>query len=51
MIQQAIVLLVFLAALGYLGIRMWKSLRRPAAGGCAKGCGCASPEQSATTAR
>jgi hypothetical protein len=40
MLQQIVVLLVFLAALGYLGYRGWQSLRRPATGGCAKGCGC-----------
>jgi hypothetical protein len=28
------------AALTYLGYRGWKGLQRPAAGGCAKGCGC-----------
>lgn len=40
MLQQIVVLLVFLAALGYLGYRCWQSLRRPDTGGCAKGCGC-----------
>ncbi|TDB68274.1 FeoB-associated Cys-rich membrane protein [Arundinibacter roseus] len=39
--QQLIVLLIFCAALSYLGIRVWKALRRPAEAGCGKGCGCA----------
>ncbi|MFB9296093.1 FeoB-associated Cys-rich membrane protein [Persicitalea jodogahamensis] len=40
MSQQLIVLLIFLAAVGYLGRRAWVSLRRPAQAGCGKGCGC-----------
>lgn len=51
MIQQVIVILIFTAALGYLGTRMWKTLRRPAAGGCAKGCGCSAPGHSDSPAR
>lgn len=40
MMQQFIVLLIFLSALSYLGYRSWKSLKRSETGGCAKGCGC-----------
>jgi len=44
--QQLIVFLIFLTAVGYLGWRTWVSLRRPAQGGCGKGCGCGEPEAS-----
>ncbi len=47
MTQQIVVLLIFLAALGYLGWRSWVSFRRTETGGCSKGCGCATPEKSA----
>lgn len=43
MIQQISVLLIFLAALGYLGYRGWQTIKRPETGGCAKGCGCETP--------
>ncbi|MPR32951.1 FeoB-associated Cys-rich membrane protein [Cytophagaceae bacterium SJW1-29] len=49
--QQIIVLLIFAGALGYLGTRLWKTLRRPATGGCAKGCGCSTPEKPTLQAR
>jgi hypothetical protein len=40
MLQQILVLLFFLSALGYLGWRTWQSVSRRKAGGCGKGCGC-----------
>jgi len=40
-IQQIIVLILFLAAAGYMGWRLWKSFDSRNGGGCAKGCGCA----------
>ena len=46
--QQLLVILIFLAAVGYLGWRALVSLRRPAQGGCGKGCGCGAPEKSVT---
>ena len=46
MFQQLIVLLIFLAAVGYLGRRAWLSLRRPAQAGCGKGCGCGEADPS-----
>ena len=45
--QQLLVILIFLTAVGYLGWRAWKSLRRPQAGSCGKGCGCADDEHPA----
>jgi hypothetical protein len=44
MIQQIIVLLIFLSAVSYLGNRAWQTIKRPETGGCAKGCGCETPE-------
>ncbi len=44
--QQLLVTLIFLSAVGYLGWRVWVSLRRPAQGGCGKGCGCEEPKGS-----
>lgn len=38
--QELIILLVFLVALGYLGRRMYRSFAKKQAG-CGKGCGCA----------
>ena len=49
MLQQIVVLLVFLGALGYLGYRSWQSLRRPDTGGCAKGCGCDTAAKSSSS--
>ncbi|GAB2799028.1 hypothetical protein GCM10027275_51010 [Rhabdobacter roseus] len=49
MIQQLIVIVLFLAALGYLAQRAWKTYARKDTGGCAKGCGC-EVESSATSA-
>ena len=40
MIQQAIVIILFLAAAGYMGWKIWKSIDSRNTGGCAKGCGC-----------
>ena len=40
MVQQLIVIILFLAALGYLAQRAWKAYYRKNTGGCAKGCGC-----------
>ncbi|WP_345271309.1 FeoB-associated Cys-rich membrane protein [Nibrella viscosa] len=39
MLEQIIIGLVFLAALAFLGRRVWKSFFTKKAG-CAKGCGC-----------
>jgi hypothetical protein len=49
MIQQIAVIILFAAALGYLGYRAWTTLRQPARGGCTKGCGCELPERSPAT--
>ncbi|QRR01766.1 FeoB-associated Cys-rich membrane protein [Dyadobacter sandarakinus] len=40
--QAIIVLILFLAAAGYISWRTWKAFDRRNSGGCAKGCGCAS---------
>jgi len=40
-VQQIIVLILFLAAAGFMGWRVWKTFDKRNAGGCAKGCGCA----------
>jgi hypothetical protein len=39
--QQIIIFILFLAAAGYMGWRIWKAFDRRNSGGCAKGCGCA----------
>jgi predicted negative regulator of RcsB-dependent stress response len=39
--QQAIILILFLAAAGFMGWRVWKTFDTRNTG-CAKGCGCAS---------
>ena len=39
--QEVIVLVLFLAAAGYMAWRSWKAFDRRNSGGCAKGCGCA----------
>ena len=41
MIQQAIILVLFIVAAGYISWKMWKSFAGSKDGGCAKGCGCA----------
>lgn len=41
MLQELIVLLVFAAALVYLGIRVYRSFFAKKQAGCGKGCGCA----------
>jgi len=40
-LQQIIVLLLFLSAAGYMGWKIWKSIDSRNSAGCAKGCGCA----------
>jgi predicted negative regulator of RcsB-dependent stress response len=45
--QEAIILILFLAAAGYIGWRIWKSFDKRNAGGCAKGCGCAEDKATA----
>ncbi|TDE16311.1 FeoB-associated Cys-rich membrane protein [Dyadobacter psychrotolerans] len=44
-IQQIIVFILFLAAAGFMGRRMWKSFDSRKGGGCAKGCGCAADKE------
>ncbi|WP_082213449.1 FeoB-associated Cys-rich membrane protein [Dyadobacter psychrophilus] len=39
--QQIIILILFLAAVVFMGWRVWKAFDKRNAGGCAKGCGCA----------
>ncbi|UFH52230.1 FeoB-associated Cys-rich membrane protein [Spirosoma sp. KNUC1025] len=39
--QEVIIVLVFLAALGYLGRRAYRSFFAKKQAGCGKGCGCA----------
>jgi hypothetical protein len=51
MVQQLIVILLFLVALGYLAQRAWKAYHRKNTGGCAKGCGCELDEAKASSAR
>lgn len=41
MIQEAIILAIFLMAASYMGWRLWKSFSSRGDAGCAKGCGCA----------
>jgi len=41
MLQQIIVIILFLVAAGYMGLKIWKSIDSRNSGGCAKGCGCA----------
>ncbi|MCF0039480.1 FeoB-associated Cys-rich membrane protein [Dyadobacter fanqingshengii] len=41
MAQEIIILILFLAALGFMGWRVWKAFDNRNDGGCAKGCGCA----------
>jgi hypothetical protein len=46
MMQELIVLLIFVVALGYLGNRAYKSFFKKEAG-CGKGCGCATDSKAA----
>lgn len=48
--QQIIVLILFLAAAGYVGWRIWKTFDSKNEGGCAKGCGCAADKASSVRA-
>jgi hypothetical protein len=49
MAQQIIILILFLAAAGFMGWRIWKAFDSRNGGGCSKGCGCATDK--AMTAR
>jgi len=44
-IQQIIVFILFAAAAGFMGWRIWKSFNSRNGGGCAKGCGCATDQK------
>ncbi|CCH53354.1 hypothetical protein BN8_02444 [Fibrisoma limi BUZ 3] len=46
--QELIILLVFLVAVGYLVRRAMQSLARPKTGGCGKNCGCETNATSST---
>jgi hypothetical protein len=48
--QQIIILVLFLAAAGYIGWRFWKAFDSRNGGGCAKGCGCAADKNAAVKA-
>jgi len=41
MVQEIIVVGLFIAAAAYMGWKIWKSVDSRNSGGCAKGCGCA----------
>ncbi|MDQ6482188.1 FeoB-associated Cys-rich membrane protein [Dyadobacter sp. LHD-138] len=43
MIQQIIVLVLFLCAAGYIGRKIWKSFDSNS--GCGKGCGCSTDKK------
>lgn len=45
-VQEIIILLLFVAAAGYIGWRVWKTFDSRNSGGCAKGCGCAADKAS-----
>ncbi|RIV23536.1 FeoB-associated Cys-rich membrane protein [Fibrisoma montanum] len=49
--QELVILLVFLAAVGYLIRRAVQSLARPKTGGCGKNCGCDTKTTPATPER
>jgi hypothetical protein len=40
MIQQAVIIILFLGALGYIGTRIFRTFGKKADSGCGKGCGC-----------
>ncbi|SEI77760.1 hypothetical protein SAMN04487995_2163 [Dyadobacter koreensis] len=43
MIQQLIIFMLFLAAAGFIGRKIWKSF--DSSGGCGKGCGCSTDKK------
>ncbi|MCE7058992.1 FeoB-associated Cys-rich membrane protein [Dyadobacter sp. CY343] len=49
--QEIIILLLFLAAAGYIAWRAWKAFDSKNTGGCAKGCGCAADKAAVNVKR
>lgn len=48
--QELIIFLIFAAALGYLGSRVYRSFFAKKQAGCGKGCGCATDTKLKTAA-